>query len=602
MKKTLKLTLFLFLMIFSLNVYSQTDYIKYYKNQIDYFENEYSYESHVYQKDIDLCRSSIGYRGIIKKFEKTGNRQYDVLFFNVVNSEYVNVSINYLGKQKPSLEEFEDYKKRKIQSNKNLIKNENDKLNLIKKRKLAKIEYQKKEKIFIKTEQKNLRKRLDSILNNINSHIENSNSYYPVIKYFDSIINRKRHINDKLFFNIPVNYINTFLEDKVGINVSGKNYTIEEIKKWKKRNKGSLPSFKYRVVPIDFICCDRDVWMSYGSSKGYKESNFGDKIETTFTTFRIIQNFRILNEMGLDDSYRNQALYLNKMFLFKKLIEKERLFELLNNQIKYFNYQDIDTLGFSDTGKFKWVGQYKDYGYKEKETVFSLPVVSQLFEWYEDSFNLIEKKGLKYDKFLKEEMPSGEGFEHIQKKQPPEYILKKIYKQFAEMISFISYFESFDFFRIGDKSMLPDYRTAFKNIRSIVDKFKMIKEFDDFIILDFKPLFAERTEKTSYGGGVLKANKIKQIKKIYDQINQRLDKTGKTIHFNLIGNYSNYLEESPIKFFHGPLNYGERGVESREFRIQNLYEFFNFIDKNELTSFDLSIYIEDMKAIINEFK
>ena len=73
MKTILKLTLYLFLMIFSLSVNSQTDYIKNYKNQIDYFENEYSYESHVYQKDIDLCRSSIGYRGIIKKITKTGN-------------------------------------------------------------------------------------------------------------------------------------------------------------------------------------------------------------------------------------------------------------------------------------------------------------------------------------------------------------------------------------------------------------------------------------------------------------------------------------------------------------------------------------------------
>lgn len=602
MKKILKFTLILFLMIFSLNVYSQTNYIGYYKNQIDYFENEYSYESYVYQKDIDLCRSSIGYRGIIKKVTRTGNRQYNVLFFNVVNSEYSNVSINYLGKQKPSLEEFEDYKKMKIKSNKDLIKKEEGKLIAIEKRRLEKIEYQKKEKKFIKTEQENLRKRLDSILNNINNHIENSNSYYPVIKYFDSIINKKRHINDNLFFKIPVNYINTFLEDKVGINVGGDVYTIEEINKWKKRNKGSLPSFKYRVVPIDFTCCDRDIWMSYGSSKGYKEANFGDKIETTFTTFRIIQNFRSLNEMGLDDSYRNQALYLNKMFLFKKLIEKERLFELLNNQIKYFNYQDIDTLGFSDTGKFKWIGQFKNSGYEGRKTTSSLPIVSQLFKWYEDEFDLIEKKGLKYDKFLKEEMPSGEGFEHIQKKQPREYILKKIHKQYDEMKSFISYFESFDFFRIGDKSMLPDYRTAFRNIKSIVDKFKMIKEFDDFIILDFKPLFAERTEKTRYGGGVLKANKKKQIRKIYDQINQRLDETGKTIHFNLIGNYSNYLEESPIKFFHGSLNYGERGVESREFRIQNLYEFFNFIDKNYFDSHDLGIYIDDMKSIINDSK
>ena len=610
MKTILKLTLYLFLMIFSLSVNSQFDYIKNYKYQIDYFENEYSYESHVYQKDIDLCRSSIGYRGIIKKITKTGNRQYDILFFNAVNSEYGNVSINYLGKQKPSLEEFENYKKMKIKSYKILIKKEEDKLIAIEKRRLAKIEYQKKEKKFIITEQENLRKRLDSILNEINDHIEGSNSYYPVIKSFDSMYNKtptlKWILKEKIdsLFNIPVKFINTFLEDRKKINSRGETgYFPEEDQVYLR---------SYEVVPDNFICCDRDIKVSSSSSKGYRTENFGDKIETIFTMFRIIQNFRSLNEMGLDDSYGNKAASLKRFFLFHKFIEKERLFEVLNTQINYFNYEDVDTLGFSDTGRFKWVGEFKNTGIGDFKT--TLPIISRLFRWYENEFDLIERKGLKYDRFLKEEMPSGEDYEHILKKQPSEYILQEIYKQYDKMHSYIEYFESFNYLRFDDYDLLDDVIMDFNNIISLGNDLTLIKEFDDFIILDFKPLFQENYQ---YGVG-LRANKNKQMKKIYDQINQKLNEKEKTIHFNLIGDYIGYSVESPIKFFYDRLHYGYRVSEGppiygkfpdgrkvenvNEYRIQNLYEFFNFINYNGLNSIDFNNYIKKMKSIINEFK
>ena len=119
-----------FILLFALttNIYSQSEQLNYLLNQIDYYENNYSYGSHVYSHDYNTVKYSFAGRGLVNKLESLGGREYNVIYYNLVDDKWGSVKIDYSNKPKPSTESFEEYKKNKITSLKKSIQDEQERL------------------------------------------------------------------------------------------------------------------------------------------------------------------------------------------------------------------------------------------------------------------------------------------------------------------------------------------------------------------------------------------------------------------------------------------------------------------------------------------
>ena len=576
-----KIVLIIFLGSFQ-NILSQSKKIDEINQSISYWENDYSYKDYISSNDRSICQSSLGYRGIIRGFTKIGVRKYDVLFFNVVNSEYGRVTIDYSDKPVPSEDEYKDYITNQINSLKNDIENENERLLVIEKRRLANIEFQKKQKVYIEKEQYNLRIRLDSILNEIQGHVENTNSYYNIFKSLDSLFQKDYdffQIKKDSLFELPIKYIE---------EIFGESYDYEA----------------FNVLPFyqndDYNIEDH---LSYGlrgrldrNDNGIRQINLRDTPSIN-TLLKISDIYYMLNSDGLGEEYLKIGEAIKRYLLFFNFIDTNRWVGLINNNLNFFKYESVDTLGFKQTGKFKWLN-------KNNGEVNKFSVISDLFYSYESELIEIEKKGLDYkdSKYIND--------------FPQEHILREIYLQFGKIKGLFDYsndlgylnFESQeDFYSeklIKDLSILSNLR----------ERINIIKEFDKFIIEDLKPLFEEVRN-----GKDLIPVKHKIYKKIHNEIIENLSEKEKVIHYSLVGDYVDYSLNSEVKFFYSLLHYGHRNKEYRSgsvsnisgrysefspetFKFKNLKEFFVFIDNNNINHDDLMAYINKTRKIISNYK
>ena len=212
-----KILLIIFLGSFQ-NILSQSKKIDEINQSISYWENDYSFENYLRNYDRSICARSLGGRGSIYSFTKIGDRKYNVVFINLVNSDMSEITVDYSDKPIPSDDEYKNYITNQINSLKKDIESENERLLIIEKRRLANIEFQKKQKVYIEKEQYNLRIRLDSILNKIQSHIDGTNSYYEWFVDFDDVFNLDKdydylQIKKDSLFGLPLNYFdNLFAE------------------------------------------------------------------------------------------------------------------------------------------------------------------------------------------------------------------------------------------------------------------------------------------------------------------------------------------------------------------------------------------------------
>ena len=299
------------------------------------------------------------------------------------------------------------------------------------------------------------------------------------------------------------------------------------------------------------------------------------------TLLQISDTYEGLHQNGLSENYKLTGEAVKKYLLFQNLISPERWEKIINENLSYFNFQDVDTTGLKKTGKFKWIGSTKDSS-----------VISDLFKWYESQKDLVEEMGFDYIDFkFKKEIPS-------------KFVLEKIHNQFRKMSLYLNYCNDLEYFDFDDPTNILEkgpnggILSDFSLIKELKSTINIILKFDQFIFFHFKPLF----EFSSYSEKLI-PKKHKVYKKIHQKVIDTLSEKGQIIHFNLIGNYKDYTLDSPIKFFYNLLHYGERNHQSYDpyeaVVLDYLIEFLNFLDDNEIEQRDILDYISTMKEIIN---
>lgn len=215
-----KIVLIIFLGSFQ-NILSQSKKIDEINQSISYWENEYSYEDYISSNDKDLCQSSLGYRGMIRGFTKIGVRKYDVVFFNVVNSEYGRVTIDYSDKPIPSETEYKNFITNQINSLKKDIDTELVQIEKINLKKSLKLKREKERLEFIGKEKDKLTKIRDSITYKIDETVEYIHNLKGTIEILESYLDQSNFevgggldesddqffgLKNKMFEKVYINY------------------------------------------------------------------------------------------------------------------------------------------------------------------------------------------------------------------------------------------------------------------------------------------------------------------------------------------------------------------------------------------------------------
>ena len=619
------------------NIFSQSKKIDEINESISYWENDYSFENHLRNYDRSICARSLGGRGSIYNFSKIGNRKYNVVFINLVNSDMSEITVDYSDKPVPSQAEYKNYITNKINLLRKDIESENKRLLIIENRRLANIEFQKKQKAYIEKEQYKLRKSLDSLLNKIQSHIDGTNSFYEWFVVFDDEINLDKDFNyfqikkDSLF-GLPLNFFNDVFAE-IYPDIKYLNVIPEDPK---------LPDQWGRPGTEEFSINEH---IDYGFKSEFQQKNKSDiyqidlKDEKSIKTLINISYNYLITKTGLEGSYTDYSVepggFIFKDFdrfhesivrylLFQKFIEPNRWISILNQNSNYFNYKDIDTTGFKLSGDFKWRNNIKNSS-----------VVSDLFKWYEVENNLIFDEGFNYDKLIdrpyvntntnnfgktdyERMIEEPEKYEEqlllLKKnrkwrdKTPPDYILNKIYSQYRVINFIFDYFKQLGYVDFESKDIYTDKLIDdMEWLKLLTDQIKSIKLLDDFILDNYKTMFSLDA------GGDLYISR-KKLKK-FNSLKPVLQGKSKLIHDGLIGEGNDVNLRT--NFFYTILKYGERehydvlkgNISTRttqkpqsliKYRIERNRNFFLFIITNEIFLEDVENYIKTMKNIINQ--
>lgn len=367
-----KIVLIIFLGSFQ-NILSQSKKIDEINQSISYWENDYSYEDYISSNDRSICQSSLGYRGIIRGFTKIGVRKYDVVFFNVVNSEYGRVTIDYSDKPIPSEDEYKNYITNQINSLKNDIESENERLLIIEKRRLLAEEEREKLNNYISSEKKKIKIRMDSLLNEITYWNKYLFTYHQYIISVDKIFDEYQSVwkKDTLF---GVNKWDLVKHPDEFISSLFKGYDEFE----DSRQFQVITEYEGTESPI------LKESNSYYFKKTYKKSRVHHGFKTRF--FKSMLKFL---ENAISESGRTHAESFESLNKFFQFIEKERWDKIVDRHIQLFNVSDVDTTGFKDKGIYKWINRPRDHYYHKN-------YINRTFLWYEKELKLIEKEGFNY--------------------------------------------------------------------------------------------------------------------------------------------------------------------------------------------------------------
>jgi len=586
------------------NIYSQSEQLNYLLNQIDYYENNYSYGSHVYSHDYNTVKYSFAGRGLVNKLESLGGREYNVIYYNLVDDKWGSVKINYSNKPQPSTESFEEYKKNKITSLKKSIQDEQERLldEIKRKEENEKLnrEYKIKLQKYTISEKSNLKIKLDSILSVINESNEGLKTYYSFFKGLDSIINISSDVNP-----FSISNGNDFFPNSIfDIPIESVNMIYGEPLNEIPQEYGSY-YYALNVFPLDYDE-NENLFISYKiydiyvpktrDENDFSQTSLKDNI-TLPTILKIFQFYQILgDDMELIDNYKQAAESAMRFILFSNYINSDRWSKILNQNLNSFNYSEIDTTGFNKTGEFKWSeGTYESTVREGKKSL-----VNNIYKWYESEKYKIEKDGLEYEK-TKNPLPNY------------DRQLVPIYQQFGKINKLITMWDLIGYYSDGDWT--DRIYDDFKKINFIKEKTQTIYSIENFILNEFQPLF--KIEGSPYSRK-LTHKKHKQIQNIYKNIDENLSDKEKLIHNSLIGPIVDHSPESSIEYFYGLLHYGYRIApkimkkyvnyssisgpkpnEIQEFQLIMTKKLFKFLDENNIQLSDVNEYIKKMKSLIS---
>ena len=362
-----KIVLIIFLGSFQ-NILSQSKKIDEINLSISYWENDYSYEDYISSNDRSICQSSLGYRGIIRGFTKIGVRKYDVVFFNVVNSEYGRVTIDYSDKSIPSEDEYKNYiteninsLKKDIESELIKIEKENLQKTLKLKREKEKIEFINNEKIKLTKIRDTIRNSIDDVVQYVRNLKQNIESFKSQIKNVNDVelqLNTEfrlyggkidyKGLNNSNLLGLKVNMIDNFFNGRLNrialSEDSVSNYYLKKIKLFQESYK-ILDRYKEYSIN-EFIENHND-----------KSGGFYKNLESLFR-YEISKlesegfNYNYNNEMDKwdegNDPYNLWVTHTEAANWWSEIFSDSSVYQKLINH-PYFQEGDINTpIGFSD--------------------------------------------------------------------------------------------------------------------------------------------------------------------------------------------------------------------------------------------------------------